>query len=347
MSSVTIRSVAEGAGVSTASVSRILNSVPGYRYDADTQRRVREVAAQLGYRPHSTASLMRARRTHLIGIVAQRFSNEYSALLRDALVQKLQQHAPYKPMFVDPVVFKNEGSGHTLGFELLEGLFWTLPARDDGLLRAILSRPGRRPEVVSINRQFSCDLPVSGVMVNGLTASQRATEHLLAMGHRRIAILYRAPRRSSVRFEGYRSALKKWSVASDERLCLALTDEYETDSYLNNGYVLARRLLEGDIGSTPTAIMCHNDEVAAGVLRAAYELKVQVPDDLSVVGFGVGRASRFTVPPLSSVEQPVQEIAEAAVALMLERLESSNGSGLREKQLACSFVERGSCAPPG
>jgi LacI family transcriptional regulator len=345
MATVTIHSVAQEVGISVASVSRILNQVPGYRHDAETQRRVREVAVRLGYRPHSAASILRARRTYLIGIFAQRFGNEYSALLRDALVKALQKHPPYRPMFIDPLIFAEEGGMRSFGTEFIEGLLWTLPAQQDELLSRVLARTERRPEVVTINRQYPFDASVPSIRVDGVTATRQAIEYLLDLGHRRIAILYRAPKRTSVRYQGFARAMKSRSVAIDEALCLKLSEEYEPDSYLEDGFRLTKQLLEYGSGA-PTAILCHNNSVAGGALQAAYRMGVKVPDDLSVVSFGLAHSARYAVPPLTCVEEPVEQIAVAAVNLLVAQLEDTAPADRDEPRLACTLQLRESCAPP-
>lgn len=343
MPTVTIRSVAHEAGVSPASVSRILNDSPGYSHRPGTQRRVRTAAARLGYRPHSAASILRAKRTYLIGIFAQCFGNEYSALLRDALVKALEKHPPYRPMFIDPLVFAEDGGPQSFGSEFIEGLFWTLPPQQDELLRRVLTRGQRRPEVVTINRQYPFDTSVPSIKVDGVTATRLAVEHLLDLGHRRIGTIYRAPQETSVRYEGFRQAMENRGLKIDETLCLKLSEEYESDSYLNDGFGLTKQLF-ANLSSAPTAILCHNNSVAGGVLQAAYQLGVKVPHDLSVVGFGVPRSARYAVPPLTCVEEPIEQTAAAAVELLVARLE--NAAPPLSSDLACTLQLRDSCAPP-
>jgi LacI family repressor for deo operon, udp, cdd, tsx, nupC, and nupG len=261
------------------------------------------------------------------------------------MVKALQQHPPYRPIFVDPLVFAEDGGAQSFGADFIEGLLWTLPRHQDDLLRRVLARDGRRPQVVTINRQCSFDTSVPGILVDGVTATRQGIDYLLEMGHRRIAVLYRAPHETSARYRGFAEAMESRGVPIDERLCLSLAEEYEPDSYLNEGFRLTQQLFSGP-GPAPTAILCHNNTVAVGALQAAYQMGIKVPDELSLMGFGVAHLARYAVPPLTSIEEPIEQTAAAAVEQLVAKLENTAPERHAEAHLACTLQLRASCAPP-
>jgi DNA-binding LacI/PurR family transcriptional regulator len=289
--------------------------------------------------------LLRAKRTYLIGIFASGLHSSYSALKTDALVKALRARPPYKPLFIDPEVLRDEAVNHAFGFELLEGLFWSLSAANNDLLHSLVCGPGAGPQVVTIGYYDSTDLPVCSVVADIAEAAYQRTEYLIAQGHTRIAILHDAPRSTSRRFAGHQRALKAHGLPLEKELCLPLPQKFEPDSYYQAGQTLAERVLSS--AQPPTAIVCHNDEVAAGALYAAYRLGLSVPRDVSVAGFDGTPLSQYTVPPLTTVELPITEMVAAAVDLMIRRIEGGPPEKGVLRQFTCTLRLGESCASPG
>jgi LacI family transcriptional regulator len=329
---MTLLQVAKEAGVSKSAVSDILSGNAKYTYREETVRRVLDTAREFGYRPHSAASLLRSKRTNLIGIFSVNARGGYSTLMTDALIHALRDRPPYRPLFVDVNVLGGKGGAGSFGFEFLEGLFWSLPRRYDDLLQAVVEQRGPGPQIVTVGNSYPTDLPVCGVVARFEGAATEATEHLIELGHERIAILYRAPSSNSPRYTGYRRALEIHGLAFKKQLALPLTDEYGPRSYYLAGRMLTEQLLS--LPDPPTAILCHNDEVATGALNAAYRLGCSVPEQLSIVGFDGTPLAEFTTPPLTTVQLPVTEMASAAVDLMVQRLEDPRSDPYRRREFS-------------
>lgn len=336
---MTLAEVAKKSGVSKSAVADILRGDMKYSYRADTIERVRSVASEVGYRPHTTASLMRAKRTHLIGIFAVNPRGGYSSLLVDAMIRELKKYPPYRPVFVDPSAMR-ESAGASFGFELLEGLFWTLPPSDYHLLKPLIQHG--KPHLVAIANipeQLSC------VTVDVGEGAYRAADHLIEQGHRRIAVFHRALPGNIERLDGYRRAFETHGLALDPALCLALPEEYDPACYYRAGLELTQLLFKSTL-EPPTAILCHNDEVAIGALHAAFRLGLRVPRDLSVIGFDGVPPSEYCVPPLTTVEMPIEQMASAAVEMMIEYLENPEKTPVETRQMHCTLRVAGSSAPP-
>jgi LacI family transcriptional regulator len=247
-------------------------------------------------------------------------------------------------LFVDVNVLSGKGGANSFGFEFLEGLFWSLPRRYDDLLQAVVEQRGPGPRIVTVGNPYPADLPVCGVVARIEGAAIEATEHLIDLGHERIAILYRAPGSASPRYTGYRRALKTHGLAFRKQLALPLPDEYGPRSYYLAGRTLTERLLA--LPDPPTAILCHNDEVATGALNAAYRLGCSVPKQLSIVGFDGTPLAEFTTPPLTTVQLPFAEMASAAVDLMVQRLEGSERDQHQRQEFRGNLRIGESSAPP-
>jgi LacI family transcriptional regulator len=264
--------------------------------------------------------------------------------MTDALINALRDRPPYRPLFIDVNVLSDKGSANSFGFEFLEGLFWSLPRRYDDLLQALVEQRGPGPQIVTVGNSYSRDLPICGVVALIEGAAIEATEHLIELGHERIAILYRAPSPANPRYTGYRRALKTHGLAFKKQLALSLPDEYGPRSYYLAGRALTERLLA--LPNPPTAILCHNDEVATGALNAAYRLGYSVPGQLSIVGFDGTPLAEFTTPPLTTVRLPFAEMASAAVDLMVQRLEEPQSDQRQRREYSGALRIGESSASP-
>jgi LacI family transcriptional regulator len=171
------------------------------------------------------------------------------------------------------------------------------------------------------------------------TGARDATQHLLQLGHRRIAAIT-GPRgwvADEERLNGYHAALASAGIVPDPKL------EPESDFQKGGGYQSALELF--DMDDPPTAIFAFNDNLAIGVLKAAAERGLRVPEDVSVVGFDDSEQAAFATPPLTTVRQPLAEMGRMAVSLLLRQLDQQRLEALRV-ELATKLVVRASTAPP-
>jgi LacI family transcriptional regulator len=334
----TILDVAEAAGVSKSTVSNVIR---GARASPATRRRVLEAVAHVGYRPNAVARSLVRRRTTTVGILVGDLANPfYSELAK--LVEQLLSRAGYAA-----TLCSTDGRAERER-ERVESL---LEQRAAGIL--MLQFSGERAVVDELRAQgvplvvVSCWEERSDcVAVDDAVGVELGVRHLLGLGHRRIGYLSSGlvePKTDQARFEGYRSALAAAGLGGDDGLVL----RWEQPAYLGSGRDLIRdleRLLGG--ASPPTAFFVSNDLVAIDLIETLEQLGLQVPDDLSVVGFdniALGGLARVS---LTTVAQPRDELARTGVGILLERIEGVGGRRRRQVRLAPELVERGSTAPP-
>jgi len=326
---VTIADVAEQAGVSVATVSKVIND--RYGVAEDTSARVRSVIDALGYHASLVGQSLRSRRTKVIGVLV-RDLEPFSAELLKGVARGVHDSG------YELIVFSGCGqAADQAGWErrYLSRISGTLA---DG---AILVTPGSIDEtfgspVVAVDHNVqSSALPT--VDSENLKGAVAATEYLLGLGHRRIGFLAGREDLESARLRerGYREALAAAGVRVDESL--VKIGGYDAATATEP----ARRLLELD--QRPTAIFAANDVTALETIAVARSLGLHVPDDLSVVGFDNVPESALADPPLTTVEQPIQQMGREAVRLLLELIEDPSQPAA-SVVLPTRLVVRGSCA---
>ena len=312
---VTMADVAQAAGVSVKTVSNVLAGHPQVR--ATTRDRVLAAVDALGYRLNPFASRLRSGRT---GVIAFALPHLYQ---------------PYFGDVAERVIAEGEKRGYSVVIEPTDAL----AARERAVLSgaraqqvdgAILSPAalgvddlqGLRVEgpVVLLGARLD-DPPADQVVMDDRGAARTAVEHLLAAGRRRIAAVGTTPDGGSadLREAGYRDALAASGVPVDDALLLDAPDWDRRSS----GAAAAVRLLAS--GAPFDAVFCFNDAMAFGVLRVLASRGLRVPDDVAVVGFDNTEQSRFSTPPLTSVDPGQEQIARAAVELLVQRIEGRTG----------------------
>jgi alanine racemase len=334
-----IADVAREAGVSKAAVSFAFNNPQRLR--PATADRIRQVATALGYRPHPVARMLTARSTATIGILspqalAQVFANPFFALFAEG-VATVTEDRGFGLLFISP----------------LHGSLERAMARAtvDGMIVVGLDR--HHPEVESIRRAgiptVLVDAPSwpehGAIEVDDTSGALAAARHLLELGHRELLVLSMEPSAASDdadsvmarRMRGYRMAIGEYNVRlrPDNVRVAPATFEGGEEAFLN-----AWRA-----GLRPTAVLSMSDAAAAGVLQAARQLGLRVPDELSVVGFDDLPLTRFTDPPLTTVHQPVRRKGEEAARMLLGSLADGGSRSGEHRVLETRLVVRRSTAP--
>ncbi|MDT0263544.1 LacI family DNA-binding transcriptional regulator [Jatrophihabitans lederbergiae] len=330
-SRTTIRDVARQAGVSVATVSKVLNN--RYGVAAATYAHVQKVISELGYEASLVAQSLRNHQTNVIGILVadlEPFSTELLKGAADAI----------RGTGFELVIYSAGGrTGEHEGWErrYLSRLSGTLI---DG---AVLVTP----TIVDVDygSPFVAVDPHTGtsttptIDADNLRGAHLATEHLLELGHTRIAMLTgRHDLQSSrLREQGYRQALRKAQLSIDEELILP--GEYNSGPSRDS----ARRMLS--MSDPPTAIFAANDISAITTMAVADELGLGVPDDLSVVGFDNIPEAALSSPGLTTVEQPIREMGKRSVEMLIELI---RGRSLQETHLTLDtrLLVRGSTSAP-
>jgi len=330
-----IRDIAALAGVSVATVSRVLNGRPDV--SSATRDMVLRHIRERGYVTSRNARALTGGRTGLIGLTVPYMVDHYFAqILTGATEAAYERDAR---LVVCPT--RHE---HDREVSLLERL---MHGTTDG---ALLIVPSETPaELAALRRRaypfvvvdppdtLDEDIPV--VCAAGWSGARTATEHLIALGHARIGAITGAQnqRASRDRMAGYQSAL----LAAGLPVAPALT--VESDFSIEGGYRAALRLLAR--GAAPTAIFAFNDNMAVGALRAARERGLDVPGRLSVVGFDDLDIASLVTPELTTVRQPLQEIGRVAAGLLYRLLDGQPLDATRI-ELSTRLVVRASTAAP-
>jgi LacI family transcriptional regulator len=327
---VTIGDVAAEAGVSIATVSRVVNG--RYGTAQDTLERVQAVIADLGYESSLVARSLSSRRTNVIGIIVPDLEPFSAELLKGAA--RALRSTGY-----ELIVYLGGGHvGHKVGWErrYLSRLEGTLT---DGTLLVtptVVDVAHNAPVVAVDPHSGSSSLPTVGSQ--NLDGAILATEYLIGLGHRRIGFIAGRPDLESARLreQGYLRALESAGIPYDPRL--VRVGDYTKEAAESP----ARELLEMD--EPPTAIFAANDVSAIALIEVARSLGVGVPDDLSVIGFDNVPESALTAPPLTTIDQSIQEMGRRAVELLIGLIEG-NAERPGQVTLPTRLVVRQSTGP--
>lgn len=329
----TMKTVAELAGVSTATVSRVLTD-PDVVLPA-TREKVRKAIAELGYTGNAAAKNLRTLRTAKIVVMVPDVANPFFAeVLRGA--EDAAQEAGYSVLLGDtrdnPA--REDQYAAMVPRKEADGAIFLGPRLPEPL-RAIVSQRGSQAPVVN-GCDFSPAFGVAGVYIDNNAAARRAMELLYDAGHRRIGVIA-GPDDSHItraRLEGVYSTAQAMG-ASD-------TLHFVTGDYsIKSGREATRTLLA--LPHRPTAIFSFSDEMAVGALAMLRESGVSCPDDMSIVGFDDIRYSEFLEPALTTVRQPMNAIGRTAVSLLLDIMESRS-DGIERVELDHELISRGSVA---
>lgn len=327
----TLAEIAREAGVSTPTVSKVLNG----RADvaAATRERVEELLHQYGYQRRRSS----APSSPLLELVFHELESAWAMEVIRGVENVVREEGMS--------VVLSESSGQlSLGQSWMDGV---LARRPTGVV-LVLSGLDKAQQAQLTSRDIPFvvmdpagdpgqDVPAVGT--TNWNGGLAATRHLLDLGHRRIGMVA-GPRRmmcSRARIDGYRAALETTGVAFDPALIR------EGDFHHETGYRVGLELLR--LKDRPTAIFTGNDLQALGLYEAARELGLRVPEDLSVVGFDDLPIVRWVGPPLTTVRQPLTEMAEVAARMVIDLARGNPPSALRV-DLATSLVERSSTARP-
>jgi DNA-binding LacI/PurR family transcriptional regulator len=330
----TINDVAARAGVSKSLVSLVIRGSPNV--SAARRDAVRQAAAELGYRPNAVARSLVEQRTHIVGLLVSDLHNPFFAEVIDGL-QDEARRLGYRMLL---------GSGNRVPAEEEETVEALLQLRIDAL---ILLSPALPPAIV---RQAAQTVPVTvvghrGTRIPGVDTvgsddalgTALAVEHLVALGHRRIAHIAGARRRwgADPRCRGYEAAMERVGLAAFRRI---VEGDYTTDE---GGYEGMARLLAS--GPRPTAVLAVNDLAAVGAIAALDDHGHRVPEDVSVVGYDNSALAAVRHLSLTSVNQSRWEMGRLAMAAVHDRIEGTRRRA-GHRVLAPDLVVRNTTGPP-
>ena len=332
-SRATIRDIAGAAGVSIATVSRVLNDRPDV--SPETRETVLRVVRERGFSTNRSARALSGGRTGLVGVTLPMVHVEYFSRILWGASEALYEHDMRTVLC--PTMHEHHREV-TLLDRLMQGTtdgsLLLLTTETNEALKA-LERQGY-PFVV-LDPRHAVDDGIPHVTAAHWAGAKAATEHLLSLGHRRIAAIT-GPHgwvASVDRLDGYQAALAGAGVLPAPELIAKGNFTGES------GYAAATTLL--DLAERPTAIFAFNDEMAVGAMRAAEERGLRLPEDLSIVGFDDLEKAEIVTPALTTVRQPLAEMGRMAVSLLARLLDRQRLEALRV-ELGTKLVVRESTA---
>ena len=326
----TIAQIAQIAGVSVPTVSKVLND----RTDVaqQTRERVERVIEEYGFVRNRAARALRKGKTGLIDLILPRLDDEYFLPILEGVAQVLREAGVRLVLTSTNYLPEEEAQWiDTVTDHSTDGILLVIPS-DEAI--GHLERSGLPYVLIHNQGDQLSDIP--SVRITSWEGGFVATQYLINLGHRRIAYIGKtAPARDAIeRIAGYRAAFDAANLSIDPQL------EYAGDFTEIDGYNATKALLE--LSEPPTAIFAGNDRQAAGVYRALHELGITVPGEMSVVGFDNLPYTEIMNPPLTTVHAPRLELGRTA-ATMLLRLINGETLEMTRVVLPTEFIKRQSC----
>ena len=315
----TIHDVAKKAGVSSATVSHVLNET---RFVSDELRkRVVDAMGELGYRRNTLASSLRKGRTQTIGLILPDSSNTFFAELGRGIEEAAFSHG-YNLILCNS---DNDIEKEHLYIDLLtekqvDGIILDTEEKDIHSLHTII--PDTTPIVLIDRDLFNNDYDI--VLSDSRQGGCIAAQHLIELGHKNIGCITGPEEMvSSIeRLQAFKHSLNEAGLSLDPGLVT------QGDFHPESGYIGAMKLLH--LKNPPTAIFACNDSMAIGVIRAAVELGLRVPNDLSLIGFDNIELCNYTCPALTTIDQPKINLGQKAIQHLVDRISNHSIPVVRE-----------------
>src|SRR5215813_11808130 len=309
----TLKAVAERVGLTAGTVSAVLNESEASKViPQPTKDRILKAARELNYKPNFLARSLRSKRTYTIGVIAQEIGDSYGG----------------------PIIAGIESYLRDRGYFFLTGIHRHDPKLFDQYSQLLLQRGVEGFITIDLNLPHSLPLPtvavaghrhyggVTNVVLDHRSAADLAIAHLLKLGHERIAFMKgKGPSSDSeTRWQNIRAVADDLGVRLFPELTLQIEIE---ESSPELGYWITKRLVKS--GAKFTALFAYNDLAAIGAIRAIREAGIQVPEDVSVVGFDDIEAANYHNPPLTTVRQPLGEMGQIAAKTLMQSIEGKPG----------------------
>lgn len=335
---VTMQDVARLAGVSMMTVSRVVSNDAKVR--EETRKAVQQAIEELNYRPNMSARSLATSKSHLIAFLYQNPSEGYVGQLLIGAMKKAQSRG------YNLVLSNLDGDDTEVASALqtlietsrVDGIILSPPFSDSEEILDMLIAQGLPTVRISPERK---DYPFAFVCMDETQAAFDVTDFLISQGHTQIAFIKGHPDHSGshLRQEGFMSALSEHGIE--------IPSNYLEQGMFNyqSGFAAAEKLMQLD--KKPTAIFAANDDMAAGALSAAQKHHLSVPSDISIVGFDDAPIATSIWPSLTTVRQPMMEMAETATELLIEELSGKKDETARRKNdLAYELMVRDTVERP-
>lgn len=327
---VSIKDVAEVAGVSTATVSRVLAEKPHVR--KEVRDRVLSVVEELNYRPNRVARSLRAQKSNIIGLIVSDIQNPFFTLISRAV-----EDAAYEQGMSIFLCNSDEDPGKEAMYlklmrdERVSGIILSPTQQTGKNLIEIANAP---LPMVLIDRRVQ-DVEIDSVLIDNVESAFKIIDHLIGHGYQRIGAMFGIGTATGrERREGYEKALGSHDIAPSEELTL-FVEPREAEGYRATKQLLA-------LPQPPDALFTSNGLLSAGACRALRESGLNVPDEIAFATFDETPWSTLVEPPLTVIEQPTYEIGRTAVELLVNRIQDP-ARPTREITLKSKLIVRRSC----
>jgi len=325
----TIKDVAKKANVSTATVSRILNGLPGY--SEETKKRVLKVIEELGYQPNAVARGLVSRKTKTLGVLLPNVSSLFAAEILNGIEDTAHESDH------SVIVCNTDSNGirtmkylQVLNEKRVDGIIFTSEVLKKEYYDAMIEM--NIPIVLISTASYRYPLPY--VKVDDKHAAYSATEFLIKNGHERIAMISGTkddPIAGVPRVEGYKQALRDYGLVVDEqRITYGIDFGYKT------GMMGMEQIINEmqDI----SAVFAASDEIAIGALSVANKRGWKVPDDISIIGYDNLKVAEMSIPPLTTVAQPLYEMGKIATKMLFKMI--NTGQTVESRIIPHKIIER-------
>jgi LacI family transcriptional regulator len=329
----TVHDVAKRAGVAPITVSRVINN-SGY-ISEETRTRVEKIIKEIGYVPNTLARGLRSKRTNTLALVVTDITNPYFTLMARG-VEDVAGASNYTVIYcnTDESEAKEEKYANILAQRQVDGVL-LVPAGGNDKTIKFLETNGIN--VVVLDRRVS-GVKTDFVCSDSKDGANRLMKLLIGLGHKRIAIIT-GPKKVSTavdRVTGYKQALTEAGLIENELVYYGLYNQ-------ESGYELTKQVMGQS--PKPTAIFGANNFIMLGIMQALRELQLNVPDDVSVVGFDDFPESMLVSPFFTAAVQPAYEIGRLATELLLNRISGDRSKEYKELILPSEIIERRSTGP--
>lgn len=332
---ITLKEVAEAVGVSTMTVSRVINNRPNV--DENTRKKILEAARKMGYTPNHVAKSLVSSRTYTIGVIIPEISHSFfPEVVRG--IEEATNNKNYQIFLTNTSdsFGKEQKAINALRSKRVDGILVSssLTTDDFSFYKQII-KSGL--PLVFFDRGVE-DIGASCIGVNDKTASRQITEHLISHNYERIGYLS-GPKRVSIgkeRFDGYIEAMNRHKLKIDERLII------ENGFNEKGGYEAMNKLLALPKEIRPRAVVAVNDPVAFGAMDAIREAGLEIPNDIAIAGFTDDIRAKLVACPLTTVQQPAYEVGKKAASKLIRTIENKD-EPVENVELMTKIVIRKSC----
>jgi LacI family transcriptional regulator len=341
----TLVDIAALANVAPMTVSRVING-SGY-VSTEMREKVQRVIDKLEYHPNALARGLKSQRSNVIGILVPDILNPFAAELAGSIQETMLERGYMSFLSTTEQSSKREQAALSAFFDhRVAGI--AVATVDTAAGNEALERFTRRGMPIVVVGRNAAPAGIDRVTADHWKGAYQAVEHLIALGHKRIAYIGGSPKTAGRlrRFHGFLEAMRRHGLSVPEELIAG--PDYESGpgfSKQADGYEAMKQLLS--LPHPPTAVFARNDFTALGAMSAARGRGVAIPGDVAIVGFDNVPQSAFTTPPLTTVAQPTQEQGREAATMLLDRIEGRAERGPREVCLECRLIIRGSTVAQG